>query len=159
MRHRLMLMTLTLVGCSAALLAGEPKDEDRRSLASWKELDAPFTQLEWVDGIELAEGTRGLRDAFPFLTAKRDSETFQITNDNLSHFLDADPDGKVIHNSKQAVEAVRFFLAGPLVTTEEAGKRVAAVAASLPKAAGCAIRAGTIFSPDGVARYSPVSVW
>jgi len=144
MRHRLKLLTLPLIGCAAALFAGEPKDEDRRNLPAWKEVSQPFEQLEWDGEVEFGEGSRGMRDAFPFLAATRGGDTFQITPNNLSHFLRADADGKVIHSSKQAIEAVRFFLAGPLVTTAEAANRIATVASSLPKAAGCSIRAGTM---------------
>ncbi|MHC4956153.1 MAG: hypothetical protein ACYTGZ_20100 [Planctomycetota bacterium] len=104
------------------------------------DLNLPVRHLKFAKGVTFKEGTRGLREAFPYIEAlgARDRRGTALTPDSLKHFLDAPlhATGKrhnAIKSKEAAIEAVRLFVAGPLVRKEAKAKVMIAKAKELKK--------------------------
>ncbi|MHC4816932.1 MAG: hypothetical protein ACYTF8_02560 [Planctomycetota bacterium] len=122
----------------AALAAAQPlSDKDKRRPRKWLAVDLPWRNLVLAKGVEVAESSRSLREAFPYLLASREPEPkdgYHLTAGNLHHFLKGP-----ISSGEQAFEAARTFIAGPLVTSAEAAERVVARAKEQPRSLGIEI--------------------
>ena len=139
-----MLRTLTAITLLLTLLAPARAEEtdagDGRQVDPVRQVDLPFVHLKLRDDLRLTEGPRSLRDAFPYLavapvTISSTSATV-LTPRNLGSFLVMAPQegGTVpaaIRTGAEAIEAVRLFVAGPLVTSIDAGDRILAAARAL----------------------------
>ena len=139
-----MMRTLLGAGLTVLLLAAaqaeEPDARDRRRVDPGRLVDLPFQHLKLRDGLRLTEGPRSLRDAFPYLAVAPETvssaNATALTPATLGRFLAQAPQegGTVpaaVRTGEGAVEAVRLFLAGPLVTTVDAGDRVLAAGRAL----------------------------
>ena len=118
---RYLAITLALLGAVAA--ADEPTKADVRKLAKWSKLDTPWEHLALADGVEIGEGTRGMRDVFPYWVAKQGGVTYAVTPKNISHFLKK-KDGAAVTNAAGALELVRAFVPGVLVDLNKTASAV-----------------------------------
>ena len=130
-------LTLTLL---VAARAAEPDPRDWRRVDPGRRVDLPCDNLRLRDDLRLTEGPRSLRDAFPYLAvapkAVSSTNATVLTPRNLGSFLVMAPQegGTVpaaIRTGAEAIEAVRLFVAGPLVTSIDTGDRLLAAALAL----------------------------
>ena len=143
---------LLLALLAGAATADAPRKEDLRRISKWRAVTTPWKHLELAPGVELSEGHRSLRDRFPYIVAARKrSEAYALTERNLASFLRKN-NGAPIGSGDAALEAVRTFVAGPLVTSAEAAGRVVAAARTLDKDLGVKIHD---YRPRG---YTPLPV-
>ncbi|MHC4448914.1 MAG: hypothetical protein ACYS0E_02065 [Planctomycetota bacterium] len=94
------------------------------TLAADKTVDLPVRHLKFKKGVSFSEGTRGMRDAFPYLRVNGPART-QLTPKSLPSLLDGE-----IESKEAAYEAVRLFVAGVPV---EDGKLLIAEGEKLSK--------------------------
>ena len=89
-----------------------------------KAIDLPFKTIQWKVPGAFVEGQRGLGDTFPYVALNG----IELTPKSLKSML-----RDKITTTQAAIDVVRLFVAGPLVTTEAKAKTMLEVGAALKK--------------------------
>ena len=141
------LPALVFVGLVAliAIAAGSSPHawaQEEAERAARREVELPFRHLRPAPGVIVTEGVRGMRDAFPYLAVSHETATegdrTALAPARLGVLLASEPAAAgeapaAVRTPQAALEAVRVFVAGPLVRTEAEGARVLATGRALAR--------------------------
>lgn len=124
---------MTLGGIPASVEAEEERSPHARRADPSRTVTLPARALSFREGVRLAEGPRMLRDTFPYLVALEEEANVErglaIRPETLPALLaEGPPIGGSspvrIPSARAAIDAVRLFVAGPLVTDAETAERI-----------------------------------
>lgn len=89
-----------------------------------KRIDLPIKTISWNADVQFVEGQRGLGDTFPYIAIGG----VELAPSSLKNFVN-----EKIKTPQAAIDAVRLFVAGPLVEDEAKAKKMLEAGAALKK--------------------------